>query len=263
MILTCPECSTRYVAKEAAIGPNGRTVRCAKCKTAWFVEKKQPVTETPDDLHLADIESDSLGNETVSEFGKQAFSSRLGSADANFGGSDFADERVEDPHSLAFKTADAVMRDKVEANKRKARRRIILLIWLIPLAIILGFCIILYAAKEAIASRYPASVPFYNALNIDVSQSGLRVEKPLIKISERNNGPVIEITGKVTNLTGESKPLRPIIFTLHNPADEEIARWEYIFEETIVAGNAQLSYQTEFPNPPPDAVEVKFRMRNQ
>jgi predicted Zn finger-like uncharacterized protein len=36
MLIVCPSCATSYMIDQAAVGPAGRTVRCARCKVTWF-----------------------------------------------------------------------------------------------------------------------------------------------------------------------------------------------------------------------------------
>lgn len=60
MILTCPECGTRYVVKDGAIPPGGRQVRCASCKHSWH--------QDPD---VADP-TDDAGGQPLPEYGSAA-----------------------------------------------------------------------------------------------------------------------------------------------------------------------------------------------
>lgn len=47
MIIACPACSTRYVVPDTAIGVDGRTVRCAKCRHSWFQAGPEVVIPEP------------------------------------------------------------------------------------------------------------------------------------------------------------------------------------------------------------------------
>lgn len=50
MIITCPECATRYDLEDERFTPNGRSVRCTACGESWFVPAPEPIEElTPRD----------------------------------------------------------------------------------------------------------------------------------------------------------------------------------------------------------------------
>jgi predicted Zn finger-like uncharacterized protein len=44
MLIVCPSCATSYMIDQAVVGPAGRTVRCARCKTTWHAGGPEPVS---------------------------------------------------------------------------------------------------------------------------------------------------------------------------------------------------------------------------
>jgi len=51
MIITCPDCATRYDVDDERFSPDGRSVRCTACSESWFVPAPEPIEADPiDDL---------------------------------------------------------------------------------------------------------------------------------------------------------------------------------------------------------------------
>ncbi|MCR4521511.1 MULTISPECIES: zinc-ribbon domain-containing protein [Bosea] len=57
MLIVCPSCASQYELDAAKLGPEGRKVRCASCKTSWHVEPSafpEPPSEAETQALLAE-----------------------------------------------------------------------------------------------------------------------------------------------------------------------------------------------------------------
>ena len=243
MILTCPECATRYSAKADAIGPNGRSVRCAKCSATWFV------ASDPDILALSDQQNDS-GITAASVAG----------ASAGFK----PDPRPEvsndtGAHVPAGAASAASIRDN--ADRSRARRRLfgVSMIWVVTLALLAAFALAAYIFRQPIVERFPSTSTIYKSFGFDVAQSGLTFQTVQSRSAIVEGVPTLIVDGVVQNLTAESIAAKSVLLSLHNAGGDELIRWIVELPNPKLSGHAGQAFVTSYPNPPIDASILRYR----
>ena len=238
MILNCPECSTSYLTKEDAIGPNGRTVRCAKCEATWFVAAEM------DELTLKDNQLEAIvpaAQQTSSVPDLSAPGE--GVANPLFGGVG----------------ADVEHRDKVEGERRRRRLRSVALIWIIPLLVLIFAAILGYVFRQNIVKKVPAAATFYKSFGIKVKTSGLDIEKPVTRSALVNGEPILVINSAVRNISSMPQNVPYVEFSLHSKSGTPVVTWLVDVKKDSLAKKERIAFVSEYPNPPIDAVTLRYK----
>lgn len=245
MILSCPECKTRFVVPDEAIGPNGRTVRCSECGATWFVANDPDILELEDNKtpeiskHHYDPHSDDYDHEDVPQ----------------------VDPVIEDPLSHGNYTEPqngpaihTVLRDQTERKRVRKKLFGVGLIWIITLAIISTFLIAAYVFRAQIIEKFPGANRIYNSLGIEASASGLKFYDVEGKFGENDGNPVLFVTGKIENYDNRPRPVGMIQITFKNASDEAVGEWAIEPPQPTLPAGESLEFSAQYPDPPVDAV---------
>ena len=242
MILTCPDCSTRYSTKPEAIGPNGRTVRCANCSATWFVAAEPDIMELKEQQRAEEIVQ-----ETPIPAASQTSFGNLGGDD----GGGFEDRPVMGAH--------VQIRDKADQRRRNQRLMGISMVWFITLGALLAAALLGYFLRHKIVERAPAAASIYQAFGISVKEKGLDFENPKTRNVVLEGQPTLVVNGHIRNYSDKTRQVPLIELSLVNTSGEKIVSWAVQPpQETIPAGE-RMEYISEYPNPPVDAASLKYR----
>lgn len=228
MILTCPECATRYSVKSSAIGPEGRTVRCSSCSANWFV------SSDPDALLLKD-------NETAARSGPPTIG--LGEA-----------KPVQNGIG-----AHVAMRDKADQRRRSRRLFGVSMIWGVTLSILALAAVLGYIFRQEVVNIDPRSATIYKAFGIEVTQSGLTFENSVTRSLLVDGEPVLVVNGAVRNLAGQSKDIPLVELSLHSQDGETLAGWIVEVSTLPLEKGERAEFSSQYPNPPIDAVSLRYQ----
>jgi len=238
MILTCPECATRFKINPDAIGANGRTVRCSQCSSTWFVAAE------PDVMDLQDNEDNVL---------TPVASAVASAAPIDIDTAPKLDNAPLDKPGHESSSAHNDMRDK--ADQKKARRRLfsVGMIWVTVLALLILAILAAYFFRAKIVAKFPAAAPIYQSFGIEANASGLDIIDIEFSNGEQDGTPTLFVNGKVKNFDGRTRDVALIKLSFKNADGEELSSWVVQPSRLTLARGEMLEFSTQYPNPPVDA----------
>jgi len=241
MILECTECETRYVIPDTAVGPEGRTVRCANCKHSWF---QQPVP-----VLVLDAQDEVAADEDVED-------------------GDVADEAPEPPRApvaasipetppliettaipdaaRAPATFDAFAHQPPFRPRRNPARR-----WTIA-AVVAGVAM-LGATAAIVTTGAPRTA---SALFRPAVETPLRIVNRPVDRHDYNGNEIFAISGTVLNPTDTRQPVPDIRADLRDAQHRIVYSWTIRPEATFLPPKGRVEFNSAKLDVPVNAKDL-------
>jgi predicted Zn finger-like uncharacterized protein len=289
MLIVCPTCATSYKIEPASLGPDGRTVRCARCKTSWFAGgQTSEVSNFVDDV-IAEAEArdapmpnrrqgpaqDSTGD----DFGEESVQSA-----ADFLNHDPAPQQpfpepvhndiapadappivppMGDPVTEASGSEDiesfATRRSRSQA-RRKGKRKSSK--WTAIILVLFGFNVALIGARNEVVSYLPQTASLFAAIGLPVNLRQLTFDDVKIGKEEHDGVAVLSVEGNIVSQSGKVVEVPRLRLAVRNATGQEIYAWTTRASRSTLGPGEKLPFRARLASPPADGSDVMVRFVN-
>ncbi len=288
MQIACPNCGASYEIAAAALGADGRKVRCAHCKETWIA---RPAAVTAADA-VADRHAD------AAPAGWSVREERFGDRAAIVAEDRFAGQPAEVefalPHEMpeigeappiapqqpeaidpaagaapADAEPDAAatgeepdyheVRRRREIRQTAQPRRRPLLTKQRLVAAMAGTIIALLFERENVARLMPHTASFYAAIRLPVNLRGLAFESVKAGMEQQDGGSALVIEGIIRNVSRQPVEVPRLRFAMRNAAGVEIYSWTAMPERAILPAGEIETFRTRLAAPPAESRQAYVR----
>lgn len=243
MILTCPQCATRYQADAAKFQPAGRNVRCAKCGHLWHQDPPLPESDASAEIALPEPSPPPSPPPAA------------------------VPPPPPPPRPSAFAPNPVIAREPVAVpvvEKPRGRslwpgRLAVGAGWagLIALILVIGWSAL--AFRRQIATVWPQSASLYAAMGMKTNAAGIDIQDVAYKRSSEAGQPVLAVTGKLANTSSRELPVPQIRVALIDNDNRELYHWTFVPGVMTLHPGQTAPFATRLSNPPEGARHFELR----
>jgi len=206
MILTCPECASRYFVDDSKVGAAGRVVRCASCGNRWTARNEESTD-------LFDEPSDAT----------MAGDAAMASLDTS-GAAATAEPEPEPPVSaLPGEELPKVFRARADAERRLREATTTGVVWAGMAAAMASMVVGALIFRIDMVRLWPATAGAYASVGLPVNTVGLVIENIKAEPSLEDGHAAVTITGIMRNITDHAVIAPPLRVELRNAKDKRVA----------------------------------------
>jgi predicted Zn finger-like uncharacterized protein len=251
MILTCPNCATRYQT-DAVIQPPGRNVRCAKCGQVWFQPPPEPEPEPALELDTEAAPEPAPGHDQEYAHEHEA---EHGHAQ------DHGHEDMTSPAAaFAPQHRDA---HGTHAHHEPAKRRgsgvFRVIAWAVLIVVIIAIVFALVEYRQTVAAMWPKTASLYSTIGMKVNVLGLDIRDVAPSQTVEAGAPLLEVKGRVVNIADHRIPVPKVRVALFDAEEREIYHWAFEPGLGVLDPGGAGDFVTRLPSPPREAKNIVVR----
>jgi predicted Zn finger-like uncharacterized protein len=299
MLIACPNCTTSYMIDPAALGPAGRTVRCARCKATWFAGASQSQTELKAYVDGVIMESEartsasepepppvpaaSEPDAAVDDSGIHIIVSASPplpqEAPENENGYDASMAEAEPAlvdsppmvpaaeHEPLPEPGDAEI-DSEDIESFAARRERLHARrkqarrssrWTAIVLVLFAVNVALVGARDEVVRYLPQTASLFAAIGLPVNLRDLKFENVKITKEKQDGNTVLIVHGSIVSTADKPITVPRLRFAARNATGQEIYTWTALPSRSILGPGERLDFRSRLASPPADASSIMVR----
>ncbi len=244
MILTCPECASRYFVDDSKVSAAGRVVRCASCGARWTARNEDEPTDLFDDPEPPTLASQLASAEQIPVAALEG------------------EVEAEEPpvSALPGEELPKVFRARADAERRLRAATATGVIWAGMAATMAVMVIGALIFRIDVVRIMPGSAGAYAAVGLPVNTVGLVIDRDSIKAqpSMKDGHAAVTITGTIRNITEHEVTAPPLRVELMSKDDTRVAGQLAAAADAKIPPGQIRHFSITFLDPPRTAKDLQI-----